>query len=342
MNTQEKGARLEQQVAAYFRLNGYEVEQNVKIEGKSGGIHEIDVWARKWDGITDFILAVECKAWATPIEKDVVSKLSMVLADTGINKGIIVALHGWRSGAETAARQEKIELWGPAELTEHLGSVMLADLNAASTNRLVVAAPYPVRVAEQDLRKTLDTQSRGLFGTGREDRVWEQLAWVPFHQLELHLSTVVREFLRRPTTKVTTAWALYNALDNRHYFSTTESMVPAEIQVPVAISPKTTAKPIGASLVNTLKKYQEVTRESSKARYRTQLQTLGVPDTVVSLTVEHATIVHLPFWVGLFHRRGTERLVAINAHTGTVDGSISQALTKSMAFVRAAMEPDDH
>lgn len=340
MDRQEKGARLEQQIAAYFRINGYETDLNVKLEGKSGAIHEIDVFVRKTDGVTDFTLAVECKAWATPIEKDVVSKLSMILADAGINKGIIVSLQGWRSGAEKTAQQERIELWGPADLTEHLGSVALADLNASQGNRYVVWAPYHVAVPDQDLRGALKDQSRGLFGMSREEMIWDHLAWVPFHATELHFSTIVKEFLRKPTTKVTPVWSLYNALDDHHYLTATVYASCSEVQADIVIPSKTKPKTLQASLVNTLKKYQEVTTEAAKTRYRQRLKELGIPDTLVSLAVEKTMIVHLPFSVGLFRRRGTERLVAISASNGKFDANITQSLTENMAFVRKAMGAD--
>lgn len=342
MDSQLKGARLEQQIASYFQLNGYQVDLNVKKEGKSGGIHEIDVFVRKTDGIMEFTLAVECKAWSTPVEKDIVSKLSMILMDTGINKGIIVSLQGWRSGAEKAAEQEKIELWGPAELTQHLGAVALAEFNASQANRYSVLAAQDVTVAEPDLRKTLEGQSRGMFGVSREEVVWAHMAWVPFHLIELHYSTVVKEFLRKPTTKVTPVWSLYNALDDRHFLTKTLPPLCPEMQVDVVIPAKTKAKALGTSMVTTLKKYQEVTTKSAKLRYRQRLTDLGVPEALVSLAVETTTTVHVPFFVGLFRRRGTQRLIAISANNGKFDASVSESLTENMAFARKAMGADDY
>lgn len=341
MDAHVKGARLEKQIASYFRLNGYEAELNVKLEGKSGGTHEIDVLVRKTDGITEFTLAVECKAWSAPIEKDVVSKLSMIIADTGINKGIIVSLQGWRSGAEKAAQQERIELWGPDELTQHLGSVALAELNGSQANRYSVLAAQDVAVAEQDLRKALEGQSRGMFGVSREEVVWAHLAWVPFHLVELHYSTVVKEFLRKPTTKVTPVWSLYNALDDHHFLTETVQPPCPEVKADVVIPAKTKAKPLGVSLVTTLKKYQEVTTESAKSRYRQRLSDLGIPDTLVNLAVEKTTTVHVPFFVGLLQRRGTERLIAISANNGKFDAGVSESLTENMAFVRKAVGTDE-
>ena len=73
----EKGRVLESQVAKYFLFNSYQAQLNVILEGRSGGRHECDVLAEKSDGIMTYRVVVECKAWDTPIEKDVVAKLDL-------------------------------------------------------------------------------------------------------------------------------------------------------------------------------------------------------------------------------------------------------------------------
>ncbi|MDA8193796.1 MAG: restriction endonuclease [Thermaerobacter sp.] len=333
-----KGARLEQQVATYFRLNGYAVELNAKLEGKSGALHEIDVLARKSDGITEFVLAIECKAWSTPIEKDVVSKLSMIISDIGINKGIIVSLQGWRSGAEKSAQQEKIELWGPEELTHHLGAVSLADLNAQQDNRYAIEAFVDALMPESHLRPMMESQSRGLLGFGREQEAWARLIWLPFHLVELHLSTMVKEFLRKPTIKTTPVWALYNALDDRHFLSMSIAPSTATQHNTPVIPAKTKPKALATTLTTTMKKFREVTTDNAKARYRKKLVSFGLAaDALENLAVEQMTVIHYPFFAGMFRRRGNERLIAINAYTGKFDPTVSKSLTENMSFVSNAM-----
>src|SRR4051794_10162837 len=99
----EVGRDLEQRIAAFFGQNGYTTQCNAFVEGRSGGRHEIDVLAEKSDALTTYRVAVECKAWQAPIEKDVVSKLHYVVNDAGLSKGIIVSLGGARSGADRTA-----------------------------------------------------------------------------------------------------------------------------------------------------------------------------------------------------------------------------------------------
>lgn len=332
-----KGARLEQQIAAYFRLNDYDADTNVKLEGKSGAVHEIDVLAKKSDGITAFSVAVECKAWITPIEKDVVSKLSMVIGDLGLNKGIIVSLQGWRSGAEKSAHQELIELWGPDELGQRLGSVTLAELNARETNQYTILGVQGTHVSDQDLELALDRQSRGILGMGREEQVWTGLTWVPFHLIELHYATMVKEFLRKPAIKVTPVWSLYSAVDD-HYFTTREEEpLYTTLEVSHVVPAKTKPKPLVNELVATVKKAHEVTTTNALARYQEKLTTLGLPQNLENLSTEKVIVVHYPFYLGLFRRRGNERLVAIDAFSGAFDQVASASLTGALAYISRAV-----
>src|SRR2546429_4368897 len=120
----DKGHDLEAEIEKFFAANGYETARNLMLEGRSGGRHEIDVFAKKSDGITEFSTMIECKAWNHPIEKDIVSKVSYVVRDLGLNKGIIVSLEGWRIGAEKAAQELGIDLWDGHDLEKRLGRVL--------------------------------------------------------------------------------------------------------------------------------------------------------------------------------------------------------------------------
>ena len=149
----EKGSDLERRIARFFAENGYRTVSNQKLVGRSGGRHEIDVLAERSDGVTSVRIAVECKAWQAPIDKTVIAKAAYVCADLGINKVIVVSLHGWQVGAERAAADQGIELWGPTELEQRLGRIPAAlatqgpGLRTASGFRIAV----PTNVAEKSL-----------------------------------------------------------------------------------------------------------------------------------------------------------------------------------------------
>ena len=151
------GRALEERIEAFLSSSGYLTERNVVREGRSGGRHEVDVLASKADGIAEFSVMVECKAWSQPIEKDVVSKVAYVMGDLGLNKGIIVSLAGWRAGAEQAARELGIDLWDSTDLERYLGQVLVAELRGGvpqAQRRIVGPLPLIDRdTAEQRLHR---------------------------------------------------------------------------------------------------------------------------------------------------------------------------------------------
>jgi len=109
----QKGVELEQHVAAAFAAAGYRVQTNVVREDRNGTRHEIDVLAEKADDLLILTVAVECKAWVNPIEKDVITKSDYVRRQLGIGHGVVVSLNGARAGALAAARELGIIVWGP-------------------------------------------------------------------------------------------------------------------------------------------------------------------------------------------------------------------------------------
>lgn len=183
-DTTAKGSGLELRIEAYFKLTGYAAERNVIREGRSGAPHEIDVLASKNDGVTDVTIAIECKAWDTPIEKDVISKLSMELGDLAINKGIVVSLNGWTTGAELTAKQLGIELWGRDEIRDRLGPLPgLLPIVAPSSRRSSAMAPN-----SQRRRRWLPAAHRnrkcGGTGGGAPAPSTVRRRWRPFQRTE--------------------------------------------------------------------------------------------------------------------------------------------------------------
>ena len=330
-----KGRRLEVAIAGFFRASGYVVEQNVFMEGRSGGQHEIDVLARRADGITDIAVAVECKAWNQPIEKAVVSKLSYVLTDCGLQKGVVVSLSGWRSGAAQAARELGIDLWGPDDIARRLGEVSLAQIDSPAQAPTVLGFAHAD--VEEDLQSALMSQTRGFLGFGREELTWHALAWVPFHLLEVRASRTVKEFLRRPAVKATSVFNLYSALDDTFFRSLEAAPEIGEIEASRLVTPRTKPRTVMATLQKAVRQYGEVVSDAARARHRSRLEQLGVPLPVESVSVDSVRLAYYPFTVGLMRRGDHERLVAIDACRGTVSEAASAMLTHSLTYVLQAI-----
>ena len=81
-----------------------------KTTGKSGVSHQIDVLTSNSDGIHTYRTAIECKYWKEKITKDIVMKVSAVIEDCGINKGVIVSKNGYTQDCYDFARHKNIEL----------------------------------------------------------------------------------------------------------------------------------------------------------------------------------------------------------------------------------------
>lgn len=81
-----------------------------KVKGKSGVDHQIDVLASHSDGIHDYKTAIECKYWKEKINKDIVMKVSEIIEDAGINKGVIVSKSGFTPDGISFAKYRNIGL----------------------------------------------------------------------------------------------------------------------------------------------------------------------------------------------------------------------------------------
>lgn len=92
--------------------NGYGIKiighgAGCKREGASGVVHQIDVLTEQSDGQ---LTAVECKHWKKKVNKDIVMKLSSIIEDLSIEKGIIVSKEGFTKDALNFAQHKNIEL----------------------------------------------------------------------------------------------------------------------------------------------------------------------------------------------------------------------------------------
>jgi hypothetical protein len=86
------------------------VQHNVKLPGKSGCNHQIDVyWEFEMMGIRHCV-AIECKNYASEVSVGKVRDFFGVLHDVGNTKGIFVTKVGYQSGAEKFANHYGIVL----------------------------------------------------------------------------------------------------------------------------------------------------------------------------------------------------------------------------------------
>ena len=86
-----------------------------KVMGKSGVNHQIDVLTSHSAGPHSYKTAIECKYWKVKVQKDTITKLSEILEDAKIEKGVVVSKSGFTQDAVKFAEYKNINL---AELRE--------------------------------------------------------------------------------------------------------------------------------------------------------------------------------------------------------------------------------
>lgn len=91
---------------------------NFKVTGSSGVKHQIDVLTSQTNGIHTTRTAIECKYVNKKITKDVVFKLSGIINDAEIEKGIIVSRSGFTRDAIAQAKACDIGLVELREIEE--------------------------------------------------------------------------------------------------------------------------------------------------------------------------------------------------------------------------------
>ena len=337
MTTADRAQLLEERIGDHFTAHGYLVRRRVQAEGRSGGRHEIDVLAEKSDPLTTFRLAVECKAWGSPIEKDVVSKLSYILGDLGLNKGIVVALHGWRSGAEQAAAELGIDLWGPTELERCLGRALLSRLEVGRPARLALGQPFTAPHEPALTRARI--QGRGRLGLRTlEELVWFGQVWVPVYVLELTVASVGRRRGRERllTTRVTN---VYEAVSGTFLGPAPMPQADAvEIDLsPGAIDVGVRDVKVTGEIRRAFERWDDVQQAAAKQRHAEALAALGIPVPCRGVTVDGCALVYAPTYLGWLRGPSHERLVALSGLSGNVSEELSAVLTAHISHVRSSL-----
>jgi hypothetical protein len=346
----DTGRRLEQQMAAFFRANGYEARCNEVLEGRSGGRHEVDVLAVRTDAVTTYRVAVECKAWQQPIEKDVISKLHYVMGDLGLHKGIVVSLTGWRSGAERAADELGIELWGPAELRRHLGDDLVAGLagpmsaggggSGPVTDAGVSVGPgVAFASGPGPARRQVRWAGMGRLQLRTLERVvWFEPVWVPGWSVQLTVAAEGDGHRRfRPKARSTTFENLYDGIDGA-FLGDSPGWTEIEVDPARCLRPTLRDTTLHTRMRRAVDDLQRVTTAPAIERHQLQLVNLGVPVDTTGISIDATTAVHLPFHVGILDRGGEQRVVAVAGDTGQISAPVSHVLTMNLAALRARFD----
>lgn len=194
LSAQERGSQLEQNVAEFYRHSGYEAHTNLRITGRSGVTHEVDVLAEKSDGVSTFRVGIECKSWARPIDKEVVAKTAYVFEDLGIGNRVIIASGGATESARIAAEVHSVDIWTLDALDARLRDAGLT-LGDHRPDRYVIPASAVAHTGAE-WHRTRNEAIESLIGRGEELIVTSRL-WVPRVVMEWQLGIETGIFRKR-------------------------------------------------------------------------------------------------------------------------------------------------
>lgn len=97
-------------LSEYHHFNIRTVQHNIKLKGRSGCKHQIDVyWEYEKDGVNHRV-AIECKNYNKRVSKEKVCAFQSILVDLGDVEGIMVSKKGFQSGAKQFAEHNGILL----------------------------------------------------------------------------------------------------------------------------------------------------------------------------------------------------------------------------------------
>lgn len=324
---------LELRVAQYFQRNSYTARTNQKETGRSGLVHEIDVLAERRDVAGTHRVAVECKAWRSPVEKDVIYKLEKVMQDVGLSKGIVVSAGGLRAGARVAAEQAHIEVWGPDEIRHYLGDEALAGLPLVRPDEgLGIEVTVARGVAEREVKR-----ARGGFaGVGTEEITSIDLLWIPAFELQLAV-TRLRPGIVNDREEVIRRWNLFEALTGRLVGQRDEPRSFVTVALDAAVPRRQKASPqIVSEMRRTLGKHRTAKTEAAQTARQKAYNAIGLPGSTREFVLEAEKPVFVPYFVALLRRKGRERFIPIHAGLGARSEAVEHALHEKVDIVTAA------
>jgi len=124
LSTVEKGTGFELRVAGLFRQRGYRVTHNVRMTGRSGAAHQIDVLAQFEAPLHTSTVIIEAKDHSSNIDKDTIMKLIHIQQDLSADRAILATTSGFTLGAQQIAQPyPNVELWDGGKMKPMLKHV---------------------------------------------------------------------------------------------------------------------------------------------------------------------------------------------------------------------------
>jgi hypothetical protein len=122
----------QEETAEFFRSLGMDAETDARVKGIRTE-HAVDVLVKSTHIGFQITWIVECKLWNSRVTKNHVLALREIVADTGADRGILMAENGFQRGAAEAARLTNVHLTSLAdthrEAKDEVLGMRLSDLH---------------------------------------------------------------------------------------------------------------------------------------------------------------------------------------------------------------------
>jgi hypothetical protein len=222
---------------------------------------------------------------------------------------------------------------GPDEIEPILGRATVAGIQ----NRpMVQEVGFPRQLAADGARALVDANTRGRLGIGKEGVVWSADAWMPVAVVQLTLMEM--RVFGRSRAGTSQAWAVYDLLAGT--FVTRLDEEPPRDPVVLdggVIRHRLKLKDPSKRLDDVIAKYDKVTSDDAKAKYRAQLADLGVPDWHTATTGSSSPFLY-PVYIAIARQKGgTERILAVDAFRSRIDDDLSLEMSKSISWIRESL-----
>ncbi len=190
----KKGTGFELKIAELFEKNGYRVTHDIKMEGKSGTTHQIDVLAEFKAPLHTSTVIIEAKSYKTNIDKDIIMKLIQIQQDLSADRAILATTSDFTPGALSTANQyNNLELWDGEKIASFLGKMQLMDTGdvmeeSKQTTKHMVTPIVSLEHVTQYANEIIDNRAKGGFmGKGK---IFEKVVGVkkflyPYYDVEL-------------------------------------------------------------------------------------------------------------------------------------------------------------
>ena len=186
----------------YDELSNYsgqdiEVKRNIKIKGKSGCEHQIDVYYEFILNDIKHKVIIECKDYKGKVEIGAIEKFKGVLNDIGGCKGIFASRNGFQSGAINFANHYDIELVKGGELPL-LSKILIKRIEVLLPNEKVSGEPFWTIMEERNGQLTgeymcIGEEILGLFISKKvAQQVCDNIGGVVRGISQRHLRTIIQ------------------------------------------------------------------------------------------------------------------------------------------------------